>query len=210
MTSVRIALAVGLVLVAAALGVVLSSSPVSVAGTNAILASPAFVYASGDSHRCQPGGTVPTGTTAVRISASANIGPSVTLKVFSGSHPVTSGERDAGWGVDETVTVPVTRVLRTIPASTLCIAFGAAIEPFEIKGAQEPTTTAGGPIGESLGLRVEYLRPGHASWWSLASSVAHRMGLGHAPAGTWIVFLLIAIMLTVTALASRLILRELR
>jgi Predicted membrane protein (DUF2142) len=41
----------------------------------------------------------------------------------------------------------------------------------------------------------------------MASSVARRMGLGHAPGGTWIVFLLMALMITVATLASRLILR---
>ena len=59
-------------------------------------------------------------------------------------------------------------------------------------------------------LRFEYLRPGSSSWWSLASSVAHRMGLGRSPAGTWIVFFLIAIMIAVAALASLMVLREMR
>ena len=36
------------------------------------------------------------------------------------------------------------------------------------------------------------------------------MGLGHAPSGTWIVFLLIAFMVAVAALAVQLIIRELR
>src|SRR6202043_813748 len=68
-------------------------------------------------------------------------------------------------------------------------------------GALVQTTGGRAPM-----FRVEYLRPGHSSWWSLASSVARRMGLGHAAAGTWIVFLLIALMITVVTLASRLIL----
>jgi hypothetical protein len=134
----------------------------------------------------------------------------VTLKVLSGPLVISSGQRDAGWGVDETVTVPVTRVPRTIPNADICIAFGGAIEPVQINGARVPTATAGGRTGEAVRLRVEYLRPGHASWWSLASSVARRMGLGHAPGGTWVVFFVIALMITVATLASRLVLRELR
>jgi hypothetical protein len=101
-------------------------------------------------------------------------------------------------------------VPRTIPNTRICIAFGPAVEPIEINGAQVQTTTASGSTGRAVRFRVEYLRVGHSSWLSLASSVAHRMGLGHAPSGTWIVFLLIALMITVAALASRLILRELR
>lgn len=204
----RVALAVGLAVAATAVGVVLSRSPLTVAGTNSIPANPAVASGAAEgSSLCQPSGTVPEGTTAIRISASANIGPRVTLKVLSGPLLITSGQRAAGWGVDETVTVPVKRVPRTIPAATICIAFGEGIEPVQINGAR---TTAGARTGEGLTLRVEYLRPRHSSWWSLAPSVASRMGLGHAPGGTWIVFLLMAIMITVAALASRLILRELR
>jgi len=203
---VRVALAVGLALAAAAVGVVLSGSPLTVAGTNSIRANRAVAYASGNSSRCQTSGTLPEGTSAVRISASANTGPRVTLEVLSGPLVITRGERDAGWGVNETVTVPVKQVSRTIPNASICMAFGPAIEPIQLNGA--PVKATGGT--PDVTLRVEYLRPDRASWWSLASSVAGRMGLGHAPGGTWIVFLLIALMITVATLASRLLLRELR
>lgn len=208
MRSVKIALAMGLALTVAALGAVLSHPPLTVAGTNSIPVEPDVAELRGGSRGCQTSGTLPRGTSAIRISASANIGPSVTLKVVSGPLVIAHGERDAGWGIDETVTVPVKRVPRTIPDARICIAFGPAIEPIEINGVLVQTTTAGGRTRRVVRLRVEYLRPGHASWWSLAFSVARRMGLGHAPSGAWIVFLLIALMITVATLASRLILRE--
>jgi hypothetical protein len=56
---------------------------------------------------------------------------------------------------------------------------------------------------------MEYLRPQPKSWWSLASSIAYRMGLGRAVGGTWIVFLALALTLAVALLALRLTLREL-
>jgi len=56
---------------------------------------------------------------------------------------------------------------------------------------------------------IEYLRPGDRSWWSLAQSVARRMGLGHAGAGTWIALLATAAMATLAAVMSWLLLREL-
>jgi len=208
--SVRVTLAVGLTLLVTAILVVLSGSPPTVVGTNSIHANRAVEYAKGGSSRCQPSGTIPGGTTAIRISASANTGPRVTLKALSGPLLITDGERDAGWGVDETVTVPVKRVPQTIPNAIICIAFGAAIEPIQINGATVQTRTGTGEIASAVLLRLEYLRPGNASWWSLASSVAGRMGRGHAPGGAWIVFLLIALMIAVATLASRLILRELR
>jgi hypothetical protein len=202
---VRVALAVGLALTAIAVGVVLTRSPLTVAGTNSITAHSGIAFARGGSSSCQVAGTLPQGTSAIRISASANTGPRVALTALAGPLVITRGEREAGWGIDETVTVPVKRVPRTIPNARICTAFGPAIEPIEINGAMVQSAT-----GTSARLRVEYLRPGHRSWWSLASSVAHRMGLGHAPSGTWIVFVLIALMITVAALATRLVLRELR
>jgi hypothetical protein len=204
--SVRAALAIGLALMATALIVVLSQSPLTVAGTNSIPAYKAVASAAGGSGGCQPSGTMPRGTSAIRISASANTGPRVTVKALSGAQLITSGERDAVWGVDETVTVPVKRVPRAIPNTSICIAFGPTVEHIQINGALVPTTSASGQSGRALMFRVEYLRPGHSSWWSLASSVARRIGLGHAAAGTWIVFALIALMVAVIALASWLLL----
>jgi hypothetical protein len=196
---VRVALAASLVLAATAVGVVLSRAPLTVVGTNSI-PTPASEYVKGASSRCQFGGTLPQGTSAIRISAGSNLGPRVTLKVLSGAQVVTEGERDPGWGTDQTVTVPVRRVPRTIPNANVCIAFGPTIEVIHINGTLRFL---------SVTPRIEYLRPGRASWWSLASSIAGRMGRGHAPGGSWIVFLLLALMITVATLASRLILREL-
>lgn len=201
--NVRVALAVGLVLAATAVGVVLSRSPLTVAGTNSIWAVHlAIPIAKGGFGTCQPSGTVREGTSAIRISASMNIGPRVTVTVLSPSRAIVAhGERAAGWGVQETVTVPVARVARTIPDARTCIAFGPAVEPIQVNGTRVNGVTM---------FRFEYLRPNPASWWSLASSVARRMGFGHAPSGTWVVFLLIALMVAVAILAAQLVLWELR
>jgi hypothetical protein len=101
-------------------------------------------------------------------------------------------------------------VSRTTPNAQLCATFGRSLEPIEIDGAVVLATNASGQRVREVRLRVEYLRPGNSSWWSLASGVAHRIGLGHAPSGTWIVFLLLALTIAIAALASRLVLRELR
>jgi hypothetical protein len=208
--AVQVALVVGLALVAIAIGVVLSRSPLEVAGTNSIHASSPVGYVGGGSSTCQPSGTIPEGTTAIRISASSNIGPNVTLQALSGSSILARGERPAGWGIDETVTVPVKRVRHAIPNAKICVAFGPVTEAVQINGVQLPTTGASGVPETEVRFAVEYLRPGSSSWWSLASTVARRMGFGHAPSGTWIVFLLLALTITIVALASRLLLRELR
>jgi hypothetical protein len=207
---VRIALAVGLALVAIAIGVLLTRSPVTVAGTNMVVAERGVAEAKGGSSGCQVAGTLPAGTTGIRISASVNVGPKVTLRLLSGGQVITQGTRQAGWGINETVTVPVKRVPRTIPNVRLCVTFGKSLEPLEINGESLQVTAANGKPGRAVRFRVEYLHKGHSSWWGLASTVAHRMGFGHAPSGTWIVLLLIALTITVTALASRLLLREVR
>lgn len=201
---VRLALAVGLAALVAALGVVLTRQPLRLVGSNRIPASLAIVFIDKPQVVCQDGGTVPQGTEAIRISLSANTGPKVDVKVFSGPTPVTSGERDAGWGIDETVTVPVRRVPRTILDSHVCTTIGPMVEPLQINGAR-----ARGPGGHAaILLRDEYLSKSRRSWLSLAPSIAHDMGLAHAPGGTWVAYLLIAVMLVVTALCSRLLLKR--
>jgi hypothetical protein len=207
--SVQIALAAGLALLAIAIAVVLSRAPLTVAGTNSIPAHSPVYFASGRAVGCQPSGTIPEGTTAIRVSVSQNTGPKVTLEALSGPFVVARGERQAGWGITETVTVPVKRVARTIPNAKICVAFGRAIEPVQINGVLVRATSAAGPPTADVRFAVEYLRPGSSSWWSLASTVARRMGFGHAPSGTWIVFLLLALSIAIVVLASWLILREL-
>lgn len=200
--SVRVALAVGLALTVTAVGVAMSRSRLTLAGTNNVPTELPFSSVPGGSSGCQESGTLPQGTTAVRLSLGANLGPRVSLKVLSGSMLVTQGARQAGWGFAKTVTIPVARVSRTVPHARVCIALGADQEPVEIYGTYSE--------GETPAYRVEYLRPGHRSWWSLASFVADRMGLGRAVSGTWIVFVVIALMIAVATLTSRLILREMQ
>ncbi|HEV3034998.1 MAG TPA: hypothetical protein VGX72_09425 [Solirubrobacteraceae bacterium] len=203
--SVRLALATGLTVTAIALGLVLSQTPLVLAGTNGVSAGFAVSALSHGGTFCQRGGTLPAGTVAIRVSLSANAGPRVSLQALSGSRVVATGERGAGWGIDETVTVPVARVATTVRDTRVCATVGQPAEPIQVNGTQ--VRTAAG--GEAVWLRLEYLRHGTASWASLAASVAHRMGLAHAPAGTWLVFPLLAAMLAVCVLASRLLISDL-
>jgi hypothetical protein len=205
LTPVRLGLALGLTLLAVALGVVLSHAPQTVAGTNGVQANLAVTYVSSAQIDCQSDGTLPQGTDALRVSLSANIGPRVGVRVLSGSTLVTEGEHAAGWGVDETVTVPVKRVAQTVASVVVCTTIGPVVEPLQING-----TRVQGPKGVGFDLRVEYLRPGPRSWLSLVASTARDMGLDHAPNGSWVAYLLIAVMLAVVIISSRLLLRELR
>lgn len=202
----RIALAVGLTALAVALGVLLSGSPLTVAGTNGVPANLAVAFIRGSEVSCQAGGTLPQGTEAIRVSLSANTGPKVSLRVLSGATLIAEGERDAGWGIDETVTVPVTRVTRAIGDTRICTTVGPAVEPIQVNGSR----VAGANGLTTIGLRMEYLRPGPHSWLSLVASTARRMGLDHAPSGSWVAYLAIAVMFAVAALVSCIYLRETR
>src|SRR6202035_4134591 len=99
MRSVMVVLAVGLALLAIAVVALLSRAPLTVAGTNSIPAKVDVELEKGDVGSCQPAGTIPQGTSAIRIAIEARaVGPMVTLKVFSGSRVLTEGREVAGWG----------------------------------------------------------------------------------------------------------------
>jgi hypothetical protein len=210
MRRVQITLAAGLTLIAIAIGVTLTRAPLSVAGTNAIPVGSAVGHTQGPASSCQQGGTLPQSTSVIRVSLSANVGPKVSLRVLSGSRLLTKGERSAGWGVDETVNVSVSPLSHPVPNAVICTAVGPTIEPLQLNGMPRVPSSSKSLGMHDVLLRMEYLHPGPKSWWSLASSIAHHMGIGHAPGGTSSVVLVLALMLAVIALASRLALRELR
>jgi hypothetical protein len=212
MRSVRIALALGAALVALALGLTLQGAPASVAGTNGIREGAEVARTDRATSACQLQEALPAGTSAVRLTLAAEIGPPVSVTASAGGRPITHGARGAGW-TGASVTVPVRPVSRGVSGATLCFALGRPLESVAIFGQKGPGANAlSGPRGERLRGRmgVEYLRPGHASWFSLLPSIARRMGFGHAWPGTWIVFALALAMAGAAAMLAWLALRELR
>ena len=211
MRSVKIALAGGLALLAIAIAAVLSHSPLTAAGANSVQAP---LFRNGgvvpDESACWPAGTVPSGTTAIRISLGANVNPKITVELFSGSRLITQGSHAAGGGLNASATVPVKRVPSTIHNARLCMTLGPSAEIVGIRAVLPQAAGEAIYTLHDVKLRSEYLRPGPSTWWSQASAITHRLGLGHAPSGTWIGFLVLAVMLAVAAIASRLTLKELR
>ncbi len=199
-------MALGLVVTMASVGFALSRSPATVAATNGVPAEVTVAATAGIHSLCQPGGTIPAGTTAVRVSLSDNLGPRVDMQVLSGSTVISRGTREAGWGTTETVTVPVERVPAAIGNARVCLKLGAGPEPLQLNGKliRTPGRSA------SLALRMEYLRAGSSTWLSLVASIARHLGMGRAPSGSWVAYLVIAIMLAVSAIASSLVVRQAR
>jgi hypothetical protein len=210
MRIVKITLIVGLALTAAGVGILLSRSPITVIGTNSVVAHVAVRHTDGNVSGCQDVGTLPSRTSAIRTSVSPNVGPRVSITVLTGSRVLTRGERRAGWGLAETVTVPVHALTDPVDHARICTALGPAIEPIQLNGTPAGSSTPNSRGLAGVLLRMEYLRPGPRSWAALIPSISRRLGLGHAASGTWIVLLLLTTMIAVVLLTSRLILKELQ
>jgi hypothetical protein len=210
MRRVALALATGLAAIAAAVGVTLAKAPASVIAIN--FSQRQLLGSAGSPlSGCQADETLPRGTTAIRLALEAFTGPQVTLAAYAGGRVIARGEHGSGW-TGNVVTLPIAPQRVAHARATICFAFSVYDETVDVRG--EPTAPAlaarngsGAPLPGRV--RVEYLRPGR-SWWSLAPSVARRMGLGHALGGAWDVVLALALMAALVVCASRLALRELR
>jgi hypothetical protein len=213
MPGVRIALAAGLALMGIAIGLTLLRSPASVAGTNRIAGQEEEPIGSTDqsARYCQAREALPRGTSAIRVWLYAARGPRVSVVVSSHGRTLTSGAQGSGW-TGGSVTVPVKPLSRAVSHATVCVSFRLRDETVFVQGNATPAAFAAHDGGQALAGRIwiEYLRPGGSSWASLAGSIARRMGFGRAAAGTWVAFLALALLATVAALASSLVLRELR
>jgi hypothetical protein len=207
--SVRIALAVGLAVIAVALVVTLSHSPLTVVRGNSSTAR-GLVSTGQPARFCQAEEALPQGTAAIRLALLAALGPKVTVRVLSGSRVLTRGARSAGWS-SGSVTVPVSPVAHAAAPVRVCFAFSSMNGLITLRGWTAPPAVAAssgeGPLPGRMG--VEYLRPSHRSWWSSASAVIRRMGFGHAASGSWNALLAMVLAAAFIALSSWLVVREL-
>ncbi len=210
----RIALTAGLMLTAVAVAVTLTGSPVLVVGASRAAATEKLVQTGGQRVvACQSGETLPAGTTAIRLTLKAMAGPRVSLWALVGRQRVlTRGVAASGW-TSGAVTVAVTPVTRITSHVRICFRADAIPEDLIILGERTPPATAAvSGQGRRLPgrIRIEYLRPRSASWWSYAPTVARRMGLGRAWSGTGIVLAMIALTGVLVVGACWLAVRELR
>jgi hypothetical protein len=178
----------------------LAQSPPLVAHANGVRTAVEFGSVSGRFAGCQANEVLPAGTTAVRLSLDATLGPRVEARVLKGGRLLTAGQRSAGWTAAD-VTVPLRPLPHTATGVRLCFRFDARDESVGLIG--ERAATAGSSTGSGL-LQVEYLKPGRRSWWSLASSVARHMAFGHAWGGLWVVVFVGVAMAAVLAVVCRL------
>jgi hypothetical protein len=203
-----VTLATGLILGVAAVVLTLSQAPLTLARTN--IAAHANIGSTNHTiSACQSGERLPRGTSAVRLRVFAFLGPRVTVRLLARGRVIAAGERGSGW-TGGVVTVPVQPLVRTVAGVTVCFTLfvnGSEYDGF--RGA--PATGALAAYGSDGALhgrvRVEYLRPGASSWWSLARAVVRRAGLGRGWPGRASAPLALALMGCVALLCIRLLLR---
>jgi hypothetical protein len=209
---VTITLILGLALLAVAVGLTLARSPMTVvraSGAFVDTQTPIAATESGADY-CQAREILPRGTSAIRVSLFASIGPRVRVTVTSDRRTVASGEQASAW-TGGVVTVPVRPLARPVAPVTVCASFrlrdGGVTVLGERTSAAIAARSAGGPLAGRM--RIEYLRSGSRTWASLIGSIVRHMALGRATTGAWIVFVALALALAVAVLASSLILRDL-
>ncbi|HEY3960202.1 MAG TPA: DUF2142 domain-containing protein [Solirubrobacteraceae bacterium] len=190
---------------AVALALAMSHSPPDVARTNAVPIDEVIAVAPPAFAACQGSEVLPRGTTAVRLSLEALLGPRVTVRIVRKGAVLSTGERAAGWS-KQSVTVPVRALRRSVANVSLCFALAPHDETVNIKGKAAGRRPDGSVTGGRI--RIEYLRPGKRSWWGLIPMVARRMSWGHATSGVWIVLAVLVTMVALAAIVSLLLVRD--
>jgi hypothetical protein len=210
--SVIVAVAVGLAAIAVAFVAVLTHSPLTVASANSA-SSTDYVELEerGKLSNCQPAGPIPQGTSAIRLGIEGlHFSPAVTVRVLVGSRVIREGRQIAGGPSIPNVTVPVASFAHTLNGARICTTVGPAVEPIRYYGTPRHTSVPQADALAEATLHAEYLRPGMKSWSSFVPSIIRHMGLGHAPSGTWVAYLLLILMLGLILIVVRVTLRELR
>src|ERR1700733_8783751 len=198
-----LALAVGLTVLAITIVAVMSRSPPVVSRTNTAPIVGHVVAISDDFQTCQRDELLPAGTTAIRLSLEALLGPPVLLHVVDQGTVLASGRVGAGWS-RQSVTVPVRPLRRAVADTRVCFTVVDRHETVYAKGDPYAGVPDAGTDGR---IRIEYLRPGGRSWWALAPSIARRMALGRSPSGVWVVLGVLSAMLVLSAIVSWLAVR---
>ncbi|HEV3094714.1 MAG TPA: hypothetical protein VGY30_09395 [Solirubrobacteraceae bacterium] len=209
--AVRIAFAAGLALLALAIAVTLSGSPVVAIANNHTFANGQIAETVSPTGACQAGEVVPAHTSAIRLTLFSDTGPQVKVRVLSGTRVLTQGAVGSGW-VGGSVTVPVKPVSRTITGAQTCFKFGQTREKVAMIGVDTaPAIAARSDEGSTLPgrIRVEYMRSEQDSWWSLGREIARRIGIGRVPSGAWVALVAALLMAGGIGVASWTGLREL-
>jgi hypothetical protein len=206
---VALTMTLGLLTVAALLVGVLSQAPRTVLASNSLPVRGRLGPLRPHTAVCQSHERLPRASAALRLSLNGYIGPAVTLTVSHAGRIVGRGHRSAGW-LGSSLTFPLEPEAARGLDATICLTRDSGPLFLGINGGYAPRSRAATVDGKALPgrMRIEYLASGRRSWLSLAEQVARRLGLGHAPSGTWLAPLLTAMMALAVGLAAWVLLRE--
>lgn len=229
MSGVIVALVAGMVLIAGGVAVALAQTPtrlvrIGAPGIKALGRNGATLLGTTATEAvvCQSDEVLPAGVSAVRISIWAFYGADVRVMAYQGSQLLTQGRRGPNW-TGTSVTVPVRPLNHSVSGVRLCFEVNPNDEPLQLLGSFTPQAQAADSLATASPahptaagerpipgrLAIEYLAPGHGSWFSRVATIARHVGFGRFYSGTWIVLLIGMLMAAVAVLAVRLTLKEL-
>jgi len=193
----RIALGLGLVLVAAAFVVALSDSAPRRSGTNATVRKSGNLVAIVPGSRfCQREAVVPKGTAALRtffrFRPSPPGGP-LEITVRHGDRVIATAHLPAGRSPGSP-RVPIAHIPHDTSA-TVCFA-NQGTRTVQFAGNVTPEYGGNNPTGAKLPdvVRIDYTRPGHETWWTFAPVVAERFGLVKSSfVGSWTLYAVLGV-----------------
>ncbi|MDQ6750188.1 MAG: hypothetical protein M3Z33_05480 [Actinomycetota bacterium] len=188
----RIAVGLGLVLVAAVSMVALSDSAPRRSGTNAtVRVAGSLVSVAPGRRLCQPGQMVPKNTAALRVffrfRPSSPGGP-VDITVGHAGRLIATGHLPGGLSPGSP-RVPIARIAQDTSA-TVCFA-NRGTRTIQFAGNLTPEYGGNNPGGAKLPdvVRIDYTRPGPETWWTFAPVVAERFALVKSSfVGSWTLY----------------------
>jgi hypothetical protein len=218
---VKVAIGLGLAIVGAGVLITLSRRAPREQGTNTrVELSGLAVFVPGHARRCQYGERVPGGTRALRIFATALRPPDGPLDVTiarpgrRGVPPriVASARLPSGLSTLST-SAPLRPAVRSdLPHAQVCLC-NRGRQAIQAAGTLTPILGSGAnPFRNRLPdeARVDYMRGGKESWWSVSPTVAHRFGLMQTSFfGAWTMWAVFAALAALWAATIVLLVRNL-
>ena len=190
----RIAVGLGLVLVVGAFVAVMSDAWPRRSGTNAqVRGSGNLVSIAPGKRFCQAEALVPKGTAVLRLFAlrfrPRSEGGPVRITIERAGRVLATAHLPPGLSGVTSPRTPIARIRRDTSATVCFLNQGASTAQFA--GNLTPVVGGNNPSGARLPdvVRIDYIRPGRETWWSLAPVVAERFGLAKASfVGSWTLY----------------------
>jgi hypothetical protein len=173
----------------------MSSKSQRLAGTNDVPPTQPVQQLNPGGGFCQAD-TLFGGSAGLRVLAltGGKPGPALSVIGAEGAQHLMQGGLPNGWH-EGWIVIPTRRVPATVSNGDVCF----------VNHGSVPVTV----MGYDRAVRFEFLRPGSESWWSMASTIAHRMAVAKAGwIGAWTVWPVILVVVAAMGLSAWLLMRR--